>query len=161
MKSKIIALFFVMLLSIPLLPVNATDDQSPSIPVIEGPCESKCGEMCEYIIQSKDPQDDDIFYSVRCSDDVACIELGPYESEEIVKFCHCWWTFYQTTNPFVLRVKAKDTYGHESEWATFETNLTDLKIKEDAISPNNFLFFQLITHLINRFPIRVNPIFFT
>ena len=160
MKSKIIALSIMMLLSIPLFPVSATDDQSPSIPEIAGPCKSKCGELCEYTIQSKDPQEDDIYYSVRCSDDVACIELGPYKSGELVKFCHCWWTFYQTTNPFVLRVKAKDTYGHESEWATFETNLTDIKIKENIISPNNFLFFQLLTHLLDRFSIRSNWILF-
>ncbi|HMA82715.1 MAG TPA: hypothetical protein VKP59_00635 [Candidatus Thermoplasmatota archaeon] len=161
MKPKIIALCIMMLLSIPILPVSATDDQSPNIPVIEGPCESKCGEMCEYSIKSTDPQGDNIFYSVRCSDDVAYIELGPYESGEIINFSHCWWTFYQHTNPFVLRVKAKDTYGHESEWGTFETNLTDLKIRNNIISSSNYLFFQLITHLINHFSIRLNPIFFT
>jgi hypothetical protein len=161
MKVITITICILMLVSLSFSSVAATDDQSPSIPEIHGPCESKCGEMCEYTIQSIDPQGDNIYYSVRCSDDIACIELGPYESGEIIKFCHCWWTFYQHTNPFQIRVKAKDDYGHESEWGVFETNLTDIRIKDVILSPQHSVLFQLVNLLINRFSIQGDWMRFT
>ncbi len=108
-----------------------TDDQSPSTPIITGPCEAKLDQICNYTIVSIDPQDDDIFYEIRYSDAPnLIIEDGPYLSGISITVSHYWWTYYQNSNPFCIRVRARDIDGHTSDWSICKTNITDLvKIK--------------------------------
>jgi hypothetical protein len=154
MKKKIISILLIMLLAIPVFSLNviADDDQNPSAPDIIGPCEAELGEICNYTIMSIDPQGDDVFYEVRCSDDtMSILEIGPYHSGISVTFKHCWCSFYQNSNPFYLKVRARDIDGHTSEWSIFQTNITNLdKIKARTNVDSLLLFVQ---RLIQRFQI--------
>lgn len=153
MKGKIKCLFVIMLLLTLVYPVTAYTslDQGPSTPQIGVPCTAKEGETCIYNIMSIDPQEDNIYYEIRCSDDPpARIILGPYESGENVTFTHCWGcSLYQKANPFTLQVKAEDIYGHESEWAYFSINLTDSKIKNTYFIRTNSICFQFINLILH------------
>ena len=132
MRKKIIVIF-ITILAIPFFSVNviSTDDQSPSAPDITGPCEAKLGKICNYTIMSIDPQGDNIFYEIRFSDDPNLkLEIGPYLSGISVTLSHCWWNYYQKSNPFSIRVRARDIDGHTSDWSIYKTNITNLtKIK--------------------------------
>jgi hypothetical protein len=132
MNIKIITIFITML-SIPMfsMKVVSSDNQSPIAPNIIGPCESKLNKTCNYTIISIDPQGDNVFYEIKYSDDpTAMVDIGPYHSGISVTFSHCWCTYYQKSNPFYVKVRARDSYGHTSDWSIFKTNITNLdKIK--------------------------------
>ena len=144
------------MLAIPIFSVNviSTYDESPSAPDINGPCEAVLGEICNYEIMSIDPQGDNIFYEIRYSDDPTLkIEIGPYLSGISVSICHCWWTYYQKSNPFCIRVRAKDIDGHTSDWSICKTNITNL----DKIKIKTFVYMipLFLQKLFQRFPFMV------
>ena len=138
---------------IPTFSMNtiSDDDQSPSAPVITGPCEAKLDQICDYTIVSIDPQDDDIFYEIRYSDvPNLIIDDGPYLSGVSLTVSHCWWTYYQNCNPFCIRARARDIDGHTSDWSICKTNITDSgKIKTKTYIDMMPLLLQ---RLFQRFP---------
>ena len=154
MEKKFIPIFIIIMLTIPIFSINAisNDNETPTKPIITGPCETKLHKTCNYTIWSTDPQGDNIFYEIKYIDDpMAIIEMGPYDSGISVTFEHCWCTYYHNCNPFCIKVRARDIDGHISDWSIFETNITDLdKVKTIT---NTFiipLFLQIIFQL---FPI--------
>jgi hypothetical protein len=124
----------------------STDDQSPSAPIITGPCKAELDQICNYTIVSIDPQGDNIFYEIRYSDiPNLIIEYGPYFSGVSVTVSHYWWTYYQNCNPFCIRVRARDIDGHTSDWSICQTNITSLdKIK-------NITYIDIIPMFLQRF----------
>lgn len=151
MKTKIICLSVIMLVLIPIVSSIAAFQQQPSIPIIYGPKQAKLEEKCNYSVTSIDPQGDDIYFIIRCSDDpTAIIELGPYPSGANITFSHCWCNFYQDTNPFVLRVKSHDGLGHESDWGVFETKLTNTKVKLNDLTDSYNYFFNMLERILQR-----------
>lgn len=129
MEKKLIAIFIIIMLTIPIFSLNAisNDNESPSVPIIIGPSETKLHKMCNYTIWSVDPQGDNIFYEIRYIDDpMAIIEIGPYLSGISIKLKHCWCAYYHNYNPFCIKVRARDIHGHTSDWSKCETNITDL-----------------------------------
>lgn len=156
MEGKIVHIFVIMLLTLPILTVAANVPQEPTKPEINGPCEAEIGTMCTYNIISTDPQGDKIYYEVRCSDDPGClIKLGPYSSGTNLAFEHCWCTFYQKNNPFFIRCRSIDENGHESDWAKFETNVSGIVIKDNNVL-SNMAFFRFINTLHERFSLFFN-----
>ena len=94
--------------------------QAPEKPTITGPTTSEIGMMCEYHIRSVDPQNDDIYYEIKCSDSpVVIVETCCCCSGEEIIFEYCWDNFYQSNNPFIINARAIDIHGHEGEWASF------------------------------------------
>ncbi len=114
-------------------------EQSPEKPTINGPDHVCCNVMCEYSISSVDPQGNQIYYEIRCSDCPVIFTTDYYYSGETMAFEHCWDDFYQNTNPFRIRAKAIDNHGHESEWATFDVQVD---LVEKNIQPFFYRFFQ-------------------
>jgi hypothetical protein len=161
MRKKIIGICVLMLLSMPIFAVPATTfNQEPSEPIIDGSCESELGVTCLYTVQSTDPQGDDLYYEFRYSDSPSIkISDGPFKSGDIITFSHCWCDLYQDYNPYVIKVMAIDEDGHESNWGSFEVNMTNVKIGKLRINNDysNFLLktsiFQLFEKLIDRFPL--------
>jgi len=66
--------------------------------------------------------------------------IGPYESGEKVTLANIW----DTHGEYVVRVKAKDKYNAESNWATLPIIIPKTKSINDNL---------LIFRLIQRFPI--------
>ena len=161
MKRKITAIFVLTLLITSILTVSATEieeknsDQAPSTPIIEGPNEGEIGETCFYTAISTDPQDDDLYYVVRFSDDPSFkFRAGPYKSGEKITIPHCWDDFYQETNPFVVQVMTIDEYDHESNWGIFEVNMTNAKVGVVEINKynNNLLINNLLLQFLENHP---------
>jgi hypothetical protein len=147
----ILPLFLMIIFSVIM---NAAQQQeAPSTPIIDGPCEAKLEVVCNYTVWSIDPQGDDLYYTVRYSDDpTAIINIGPFASGVNITISHCWCDEYQTTNPFYLKVKAIDEQGHESDWARFNTNITNNKprfkeifsLKSQVIGLFEWIFTRLL-----------------
>ncbi len=167
MEKKVFVIFLVgslMFLSMvssvtsqqnPILVDDKELEEPPEKPTIAGPSTSKVGVRCEYRIRSVDPQNDDIYYEIKCSDCPVAhiVKTCCCCSGEEILFTHCWDDFYQKNNPFVIKARAIDIHGHESEWETFNVEIT-INAKNAYPFLNRFfqnypVIYQLLTRLMN------------
>ena len=123
------------------------DPEAPEIPTITGMESGEVGQEYCYNITTSDPQNDDIYFVIRCSDCPTIYSTEYIKSGETQVFNHCWCCFYQKSNPFVIRAKAVDVKGYESDWGEFEVNLTNITFKSYSFSFIN----QILRVFLNRF----------
>jgi len=116
------------------------ENSPPETPEIDGPTSGKAGVEYNYTLSSTDPDGDDVFYCVDWGDDAGEVCMGPYASGEEVIVSHIW----TEQDTYTIKVKAKDIYNAESDWATLEVSMPMNK-------PFNFNF-NLIEWLFERFP---------
>jgi len=90
----------------------AIDNDGPTAPIIDGPSEGKVNEMQDFYFSATDPEGDDVYYYVDWGDGTTPEWSGPYNSGEEEKFSY----YYTDKMDYNIRVKAKDSYGSESDW---------------------------------------------
>lgn len=121
----------------------------PFPPSIDGPSTVKSDERYIYTFNTTDPEGHDIYYYVDWGDGYAPGWWGPYESGHPVKPDYS----YPDRGTYVIRAKAKDEYGLESEWSTFELSVPKNKdAMFDSLLARLFhvypWLFSLIEHLL-------------
>jgi carboxyl-terminal processing protease len=94
-------------------------NQPPEMPTITGSANGKSGEEYEYTLITNDPDGDDVFYCINWSDDTGEVCIGSYESGEEVTVSHIW----NEKGTYTIKVKARDIYDDESDWATLEVSM--------------------------------------
>ena len=119
--------------------------EPPTPPVITGPKEGKLHIRYTYEIVSEDPQCDNLYYTVRCSDSPGIYKSDFCCSGNVIYYNHSWDDFYQTESPYFIRAKATDCKGYESEWSNIEISIPRNK--------NVYDFNDVVLRLIQRFPI--------
>jgi len=145
MKKKIIGIFvMILLISTTILPVAGTmnkkvvrndnksilsnsiiikDPEAPDPPTITGPTEGKLYEEYKYEVTTKDPQSDNVCFTIVCSDTPTLSNSDWCESCDILIYNHTWVDYYQTSGLFFISAKAHDCKGYESDWATLEVSM--------------------------------------
>ena len=118
-------------------------DVKPTPPSIVGKENGVAGKTYYYTFNSTDPDEDDIYYYVDWGDGTFEDWFGPFESGKKTTCTHVW----EKTGTYLLKVKAKDTYGAESDWA----ELTVTMPRNKAIY-NSFII-QILEKIANSFPI--------
>lgn len=93
--------------------ITAVTTDPPNAPSIDGPTIGAVWIEYEYTVVTTDPNGDDVYYYVDWGDDTFEDWFGPYESGDEVTVSHAW--FEQGT--YIIRAKAKDVYGVESNWS--------------------------------------------
>ncbi|MCX6666696.1 MAG: Ig-like domain-containing protein [Euryarchaeota archaeon] len=121
-------------------------DEPPSIPDISGPSKGKPGTSYKFDFVSTDPEDDSIYYFVDWGDGTYSEWLGPYASGATASANHVW----STKATYIIKAKAKDDHGAESDWGTFQFSAPRLKIS------SNTLFLKLLERFPHAFPILRN-----
>ena len=98
---------------------TATDDttvtienQAPSTPTVTGPNSGRIKVEYTYTATSTDPDGDQIYYYFDWGDGTNTGWLGPYNNGETASTKHTW----TEKGNYVVRVKAKDSHGAESDW---------------------------------------------
>lgn len=121
------------------------ENHAPNTPIISGLNSGKSGISYLYTFNSRDPDGDDIDeYIVNWGDGPDELVIGPFVSGEEKNLSHTW----TSQGIFTVKVKAKDIYGYESDWAEFTVTMPRTKI--------NTLLMWLYTFLQNHpnlFPI--------
>ena len=113
----------------------------PNIPVITGDKRGKVGEEYHYNFTTTDVDQDDIYYYVNWTDNTSNQLVGPYHSGEEATLGHIW----SEKGTYTLKVKAKDIYGAESDWATLTVTMPCDRIV-------NTPFMQFLQHFIQSHP---------
>ena len=119
----------------------SSKNKPPDKPVIIGANNGSVGMEYTYNVSTIDPDSDDVFYHVKWGDSILPQIYGPYPSGEEVVLNHTWYK----SGTYVIKAKAKDSNGAESDWATLEISMP----KNKAINP----FFLFLERLRERFPI--------
>jgi rhodanese-related sulfurtransferase len=91
----------------------------PNIPVITGETRGKTGQKYLYNITTTDVDSDDVYYYVNWSDNSSNQLIGPYHSGDVVTLSHNW----SEKGTYLVKVKARDIYGSESDYATLEIKM--------------------------------------
>jgi len=112
----------------------------PDIPTIAGPTSGKINVEHNYTFFSDDADDEELWYEIEWSSSEKDI-MGPFPSGETVTTTHAW----SIKGDYIIRVKAIDFHGAESDWATLEVSMP----KNKAINP----FILFIDRFMERFPI--------
>lgn len=118
-------------------------NQPPDLPLITGPSEGIVGVTVLYNLSTIDPDGDAVYYFIDWGDNTNSSWIGPYVSGNKRVIFHTW-SIEQT---YTVRVKAKDIYGNESDWAQLAVTIPKGLIQ---ISP---LFIELFERFLQRFPL--------
>jgi outer membrane protein assembly factor BamB len=95
----------------------------PNKPSISGPNNGKSGESYSYVISATDPDIDDLSYYIEWGDGSNTDWIGPNPSGDEITVSHAW----SFSGTYSIKVKAKDTDGSESNWATLEVTMPKSK----------------------------------
>ncbi len=88
----------------------------PSKPIIDGPDRGKPRKEYEYVFINTDVDDNESYLWIEWGDNNSTRWLGPFENGKSLKFSHKW----NKEGTFIVRAKAKDIHGAESEWSKHE-----------------------------------------
>ena len=88
----------------------------PYDPIIDGPTGGTAGEEYTYEVVTTDPEGDDVIYCVDFGDDSGEVCIGPFPSGISQSVSHIW----EEEGTYIVKVKASDIYGAESNWTTLE-----------------------------------------
>ena len=78
-----------------------------------GPIKVLVNEEATYLTSTIDPEEDPLYYYCDWGDGTISDWLGPYESGQSASGSHTW----TSEGTYSIKVKARDEYGHESEWS--------------------------------------------
>lgn len=105
-----VGLSSAQILEIPLNPLNSP----PNTPTITGNTTGISSKFYEYGFSTVDPDNDCIEYMVDWGDGTQTSWLGPFNSGQKATASHQW----NESGTYFVRVKAKDSYGYETEWSS-------------------------------------------
>ena len=83
----------------------------------KGPTEGYYGRKYSYETVTHDADQNNVFYQWSWGDGSRSEWLGPFESGEQCKASHVW----QIKGSYIVKVKAKDIWGYESDWSDLLT----------------------------------------
>ena len=90
-------------------------------------------------MNTTDPDESIIWYSIDWGDNTNTGWIGPYDSDKEITLSHTW----SQKGKYTIRCKAKDPYDAESEWSEFKVIIPRTRI-------SSILWYQC---LLERFPL--------
>jgi hypothetical protein len=122
---------------------NDGTNQPPIKPSLTGTTKGKAGNVYTYSATTTDPDGDKVYYWFDWGDNTNSGWKGSHNSGETCDVSHVW----QTQGSYTIKVKARDTGGLESDWATLSVSMPKSKPYTDRPFPG---FLQSI---LERFPL--------
>jgi hypothetical protein len=114
-------------------------NRPPSAPTITGPAKGKVGVATEYNFTTTDPDGDEVSYFIDWGDGTNSSWIGPYSSGELINESHTW----SKKGTYIIKAKAKDSYGAESDWKTFSVKMP---------TAYNIPYLPFLVRFFERFP---------
>ena len=114
----------------------------PEPPVIDGPTNGKPGRDYNFTFITTDPDGDNVYYYIEWGDGTNTGYIGLYGSGELINKNHTW----TIKGTYIIKCKAKDEYGMESDWGQFEV------IMPRTLSINS-LFMKFLERFQHLFPV--------
>ena len=115
--------------------------EPPLTPNIYGATSGKTGENQIYKLKAIDPDGDNISYCIDWGDNSSEVCIGPFPSGVEQTTSHTW----DEEGTYIIKTKAIDIHGAESDWATLTVSMPKTKIYNPII--------QLLFKVLERLPI--------
>ena len=94
-------------------------NNGPSIPIINGQTTGEYWKKYNYKIYSEDPDGNELLYFIDWGDGKTEEWIGPFASGEEITVAHTWYS----KGNFDVRVKVRDPFNVESDWATLKVTM--------------------------------------
>ena len=120
-------------------------EEKPIKPIITGSKQGITGLTYTFTAKSFDPNGDALFYLWDWNDGNVSQWDGPYIPGQESYAAHKWIK----DGAYVVRVKAKDMFDHESEWSYFTVSMPKNKLSFSPI--NRFIIYYHLQKFINHF----------
>ena len=124
-------------------------DFAPDKPVVEGIRNGHAQKRYTYTFSTEDPESNKVSYFIDWGDGRTWNWFGPFTSGEEVTKSHQW----SREGEYEIRVKAKDTYGVESDWSDpFTISMPKSRVIQNPIIiflQNHPDLFPLIQRVLN------------
>lgn len=118
-------------------------NNKPEKPLLTGPETAMVHTECIFNVSTTDADNDQIYFYFDWYVGKNSTWIGPFDSNEVCTVSH----IFEETGSYIIKVKAKDILGYESEW-------TEMTIK---ISNRKGMFMDIIfERLLHRFPLLKN-----
>ncbi len=98
--------------------IQETNDP-PNKPSVDGETNGNIETKYDYNFLTSDPEGLQVWYYIEWGDDTNTGWIGPYPSGEEITKSHSW----SKKDTYIIRCKAKDPYGAESEWGILEVTM--------------------------------------
>ena len=122
------------------------ENHAPNTPTIDGAVEGKVGETYNYSFISIDQDGNNISYFIDWGDGIE-IAIGPYPSGEEATASHSW----EERGTYIIRAKAIDIFGAESNWSTLEVTMPRNKPIMNLFESRFPLLYRLLLPFSERF----------
>lgn len=100
-----------------------------------GPIEGDAGEELQFVTSTFDPDGDDILYWFDWGNGNNSGWVGPFDSNEIANASYVW----PEGGDYLIKVKAQDIYGYESNWSqNFSVHIAEPILEIDNFSGSLF-----------------------
>jgi hypothetical protein len=124
----------------------------PEKPTITGEKNGRVGEEYEYKFVSTDPNEDEISYFIDWGDNTSTGWTRKLPSGEYYNSSHTW----SEKENYTIKAKAKDIYGAESNWATFEVTVPKTKVINFQLFLQRFFQrFPIIIKILNQIILKI------
>lgn len=97
---------------------------APDTPTLDGPSSGGFWKQYEYKIYSEDPDGNELLYLIDWGDGKKEEWIGPFSSGEEITVSHTW----VSVGSFNFKVKVKDPFNQESDWATLKVTMPRNKV---------------------------------
>jgi hypothetical protein len=104
-------------------------NSSPEKPNITGSTSGKPKIEHIYNFSSVDPEGNKVYYYIDWGDTTNTGWIGPYNSGEEINLSHIW----DKKGTYIIKAKAKDILGAESDWGTLEITIPRFRIINDKL----------------------------
>jgi hypothetical protein len=101
---------------------NGGNNTPPYPPTIYGNANGKTGSLYHFNISTTDINDDNVYYFVDWGDEIN-EQFGPFSPGKEVTISHSW----SNQDTYIIKVKAIDSYGAESNWSYQEITIPKSK----------------------------------
>jgi hypothetical protein len=103
-----------------VIPVGRPSSDAPPVtPDLSGPDSGTVDTRYNYTMSTTDPDGDAVYYWIDWGDNTNSGWVGSYASGETITVDHTW----SKKGTYDIKVKAKDVYGAESDWATLQVKM--------------------------------------
>jgi len=99
-------------------------NEPPDKPIITGRIIGITNKEYEYKFVSTDIEENDIEYCIDWGDNTSEVCIGPYPSGVEASAKHTW----SEKGSYIIKAKARDIYGYESDWATLTVSMPKNRI---------------------------------
>jgi len=126
--------------------ITIVESDPPGAPVITGTTNGGAGTSYDYGFTSTDPNGDNISYYVDWGDDTTTGWTDYVASGTEITLTHTW----DEQGTYIVKAKAKDVYGAESDWAYLEV---EMPVNQPQSRQSNQLLQKILQQFPNAFPI--------